>query len=178
MKYRFWALAFLCVASWLGTPLAAEDKVEAPGDEAAPAVLETVPQHFRERFIKRYDKDGDGKVTGDEWKVVHEDWAAHRLAFRQRLLTKFDANGNGVLDPDERLAARPSADRWEDYWDWLENVRDRREDVRDKREDVRDARCDGGPADRAEDVRDRREDARDRREDARDRRENRRDRRR
>ncbi|MES2925049.1 MAG: hypothetical protein V4819_26065 [Verrucomicrobiota bacterium] len=47
--------------------------------------------------IKKYDKDGDGKLSDEERKTMQADNEAKRKA----LLEKYDADKNGKLDPAE-----------------------------------------------------------------------------
>ena len=45
--------------------------------------------------MERMDKDGDGKVTRDEFRQAHE-----------AVFSRTDSNGDGVLDAEERNAHR------------------------------------------------------------------------
>lgn len=87
-------------------------------------------QTIRQRLIKKFDTDGDGKLNDTEraaasaqWKQNHpdlfakidrngdgnlsiEERKAARTIIRQHMLAKFDANGDGKLDDQERKAAR------------------------------------------------------------------------
>lgn len=56
--------------------------------------------------LKKYDKDGDGKLSDEEKKAQQEDLAAKRKA----LTDKYDANKNGKLDPEEIKAARDAGE--------------------------------------------------------------------
>jgi Ca2+-binding EF-hand superfamily protein len=58
-------------------------------------------------MLKLYDKDGDGKLSDDETKAMREAQQAKRKA----LIEKYDADKDGKLDETERKAA---ADAGED----------------------------------------------------------------
>jgi len=53
----------------------------------------------RDDIIKKYDKNGDGKLDKDEREAARKERQAERLK-------KYDKNGNGKLDEDERAIAR------------------------------------------------------------------------
>ena len=52
-------------------------------------------------MLKKYDKDGDGKLSDEEKKARDEEMAAKRKA----IVEKYDANKNGKLEPEEMKAA-------------------------------------------------------------------------
>lgn len=54
-------------------------------------------------LLKRFDSDGDGKLSDDEKKAI-----AQRLSGvgQTRVSTKFDTDGDGKLSPQERKAAQ------------------------------------------------------------------------
>lgn len=53
-------------------------------------------------LLKRFDKDGDGQLSKDEKKAMHEELKKEREA---ELLKKFDKDGDGKLSPEEKKAA-------------------------------------------------------------------------
>ncbi|WP_374377832.1 EF-hand domain-containing protein [Dongia sp.] len=57
------------------------------------------PGDMGEKFLKRFDKNSDGKVTADEWPK------AGKLKFE-----KADANGDGSVTAEELSALRPAHD--------------------------------------------------------------------
>lgn len=57
-------------------------------------------------MLKKYDKDGDGKLSDEERKAMQADMEAKHKA----LLEKYDANKNGKLDPEEMKAARDAGE--------------------------------------------------------------------
>ena len=70
-------------------------------------------------MLKKYDKDGDGKLSEEEAKPCVTDMEAKRKA----LLEKYDANKNGKLDPEEIKAARDAGEEFHHdgprpWWPW------------------------------------------------------------
>jgi hypothetical protein len=53
---------------------------------------------LEEFMLKRYDKNGDGKLDDEEKAAMKKD--------REEQLKKYDKNGNGKLDDDEKAALR------------------------------------------------------------------------
>jgi len=53
----------------------------------------------QEAFMKKYDKDGDGKLSDEERKAIGE-------GYRKRAIEKYDKNGDGKLSDEERKAMR------------------------------------------------------------------------
>src|SRR3972149_2675436 len=148
-------------------------------------------------LLKKFDADGDGKLSESERATAKEAWKTRRETF----VKKFDTNGDGKLGPEERASARKTfaerrqkfleshpelkerlkdnprlRDRMEDRRDRREDFKDKREERRDRAEDRWDKKHDGGLKDKLEDRRDRKEDLKDKREDRRDRLEDRKDR--
>jgi len=62
----------------------------------------------RQALIKKYDKDGDGKLNEEEKKNAFKEIGkgVRELPNREELLKKYDANKNGQLDPEEKEKAR------------------------------------------------------------------------
>ena len=119
----------LCAATlFLAGALGAEEAkpavlpAKAPG-EAGPAPLTMKPGRA-EDILRRFDKNGDGKLDEDEQADAHEVMLKEQLArpvarpgppdgappFGARLLELFDKNHDGRLDDDERAAARNYAE--------------------------------------------------------------------
>jgi hypothetical protein len=75
-------------------------------------------------LLKRFDKNGDGKLDDDELAEAHEVMMKEQMArqaaksaspeggerFRQMMLEMFDKNHDGRLDDDERAEARKYAE--------------------------------------------------------------------
>lgn len=148
-----------------------KDRMREKWENASPEERERMKEHMerwqrvcKERFRKKFDADGDGKLSPDERKTARETLEKRFPHWKDRC--------EDVRDHREDVR-----DRREDIRDHREDVRDRAEDRADKREDIWDAKHDGGKWDRIEDILDAREDVRDNREDGRDRREDVRDRR-
>ena len=62
----------------------------------------------REEMIKKFDKDGDGKLSEDERAELRKAMEARRKEF----MAKFDKDGDGKLNEEERkaaMAARPKS---------------------------------------------------------------------
>lgn len=57
-------------------------------------------ERFHTLMLKKYDKDGDGKLSPSEEQALRQDMYVRY----QFLLKKYDKNKNGVLDPDEVAA--------------------------------------------------------------------------
>lgn len=70
------------------------DKPEKKAEKSVPADV-----------LKKYDKDGDGKLNADEKAA----WKADREAEKKALLEKYDKDGDGRLNEEEKAAAK--ADR-------------------------------------------------------------------
>jgi Ca2+-binding EF-hand superfamily protein len=75
------------------------------------AAFERDREARREEFIKKFDTDGDGKLSEAEKEAAREqfprmDHGRHGREMHQRMLEKYDANKNGQLDPEEREVAR------------------------------------------------------------------------
>lgn len=72
-------------------------------------------------MLKKYDKDGDGKLSDEEKKTMREDWAknhpeaakrmeemkARHEAYVADMIKKFDKDGDGKLSPEELQAIPP-----------------------------------------------------------------------
>ena len=59
------------------------------------------------KAFEKYDKDGNGSITRDEFRKVVEDYYQAKLhpSKVDVLLTQADANGNGSIDYEEFLRA-------------------------------------------------------------------------
>ena len=82
---------------------------------AGGAAAETAPgvDLFVREMIKRFDKDGDGKLDATELTEALKARAAGGTAggqFRQQMIKMFDKNGDGVLDENERAAVQKFRD--------------------------------------------------------------------
>ena len=61
---------------------------------------------MRHRFLKRFDTDGDHKLSDEERAAAKEARKACREKRHEMLLKKFDTNHDGKLDDAERAAAK------------------------------------------------------------------------
>ncbi|MBB5353366.1 Ca2+-binding EF-hand superfamily protein [Haloferula luteola] len=60
------------------------------------------PRNLPPELIKKYDTDGDGKLSKEESTAMREEMKAKREA----LVKKYDTDGDGKLSPEERTAMR------------------------------------------------------------------------
>jgi hypothetical protein len=65
-----------------------------------------VPEDGRGRFLKKYDKNGDGQIDEAERTAAMQERRKEIEAREKERIKKYDKNGNGKLDDDERAAAR------------------------------------------------------------------------
>ncbi len=97
---------------------------DLPAQEPAPA---PPPKKLSERdaeLLKRYDKNGDGKLDQDELALAHESMRGERMTgenvvtpgVRDKLLERFDTNHDGKLDDDERAAMRKALGQAQDFF--------------------------------------------------------------
>ena len=63
--------------------------------------------------IKKYDKDGDGKLTGDEQAAA---WGARMEERRQEFMKEYDKDGDGKFNEKEREAMRESFRKRMEDW--------------------------------------------------------------
>lgn len=79
----------------------------ATAQEAPPArpKREIPPQ-----ILKKYDKDGDGKLSADEHKAMQEDRKAVEAKRRAENLKNYDKDGDGKLSEDERKTMHDERD--------------------------------------------------------------------
>lgn len=56
----------------------------------------------RERFVERYDRDGDGQLSNEERHLAGEEM---RIEFRSRFIQKYDDDNDGKLSDAERANA-------------------------------------------------------------------------
>ena len=57
---------------------------------------------FRDLIIKKFDSDGDGKLSMDERSKMRKKMQGKK----QEIMQKFDANGDGILNNEERTTIR------------------------------------------------------------------------
>ena len=109
-------LAALLVSAFAAGAAAQETPTQSA--ESAPArkgkgglrtLLGKAGDRVREEAMKRFDKDGDGKLDDAEraeaLESLKKKGADVQAQFRQLLLRRFDADKNGTLDETERTAA-------------------------------------------------------------------------
>lgn len=82
-------------------------KFDTDGDgKLSPDEVKAMREAREAEMLKKYDKDGDGKLSEDERKAMRADMEAKFKA----LVEKYDANKNGRLDPEEIKAARDAGE--------------------------------------------------------------------
>jgi Ca2+-binding EF-hand superfamily protein len=73
------------------------------GNRAGPAADETGRARSREEFTRKYDTDGDGRLSREERRKAFEDVRRRR---EQQQLETYDTDGDGQLSEAERQAQR------------------------------------------------------------------------
>jgi hypothetical protein len=76
-------------ATLLGTP-------DPTGDIKPPSFP------IRDQIVKRFDIDGDGRLSMDERSIMRKKMQVRK----EELMQKFDANGDGILNDEERNSIR------------------------------------------------------------------------
>jgi uncharacterized protein YqeY len=100
---------FLPLATAFSLCLAIGLHAEDPADKPAPAGEKPAgkPEHkeggfMREEILKKFDKDGDGKLNDEEKAAAKVEMEKKR----GEMLKEFDKDGDGKLSDDERKAMR------------------------------------------------------------------------
>jgi Ca2+-binding EF-hand superfamily protein len=62
----------------------------------------------KKEFMSKYDSDGDGRITGEEWK---EAGPALRKAIQDYANKRYDKNGDGELDEGEKATMQKAWDK-------------------------------------------------------------------
>ena len=89
----------------VGLTLSAPSLAQEDGKKRGPAAKRPTPEQ-----VKRFDKNGDGKLDEAERKAMREavekKGGEDDAKRREELLKRFDENGDGKLDDAERKALR------------------------------------------------------------------------
>lgn len=64
------------------------------------------PRELPAEVLKKYDKDGDGKLSDEERKTFQADRKAEQEKREAEILKKFDKDGDGKLSEEENKAVR------------------------------------------------------------------------
>ena len=91
-----------------------DEKMRDKWSEQEKAAMRADREAHRQEMLRRFDTDGDGKLSEAEKQAMREQLGAmgfgrgHRFGpeMRQRMLEKYDLNKNGVLDPEEKEAMK------------------------------------------------------------------------
>ena len=59
----------------------------------------------------KFDSNGDGKITAEEWREIQAKVKAHEKLAREELVRKYDLDGDGKLSGKEKLLAHESEKR-------------------------------------------------------------------
>lgn len=101
-------LATLLLALGLAHPAAAQTDAEPPR-KGLGGLLGKAADRLKEEAMKRFDKDGDGKLDDAEraeaLEAMKKKGGEIQGQLRQFMLRRFDANGDGTLDQAERKTA-------------------------------------------------------------------------
>ena len=92
-------LSLMTLGTLIGTCLiaSAQDEPKRPKRPMGPPPPE---------MVKEFDKDGDGKLSDDEKKAMHQAMGARREERHKKMLEKFDADHDGKLSDEEKEKAR------------------------------------------------------------------------
>jgi len=104
MKTSSVSLALLA-AVLLAAPGRAENETPAAG---APAGTDSRMKASRQELIRRFDKNGDGRLDEEEKAAAHKAMRTEGGGYAERqkqMLKRFDKNGDGRLDDAERAEA-------------------------------------------------------------------------
>ncbi len=63
-------------------------------------------EELREEALRKFDKDGDGKLNEEERAAARDDFNQRRDAMAEKLKGAIDTNGDGELDTTEKIIAR------------------------------------------------------------------------
>lgn len=92
----------------LALPAAAQTDAE-PARKGLGGLLGKAADRLKDEAMKRFDKNGDGRLDDDEraeaLEAMKKKGGEIQGQLRQFMLRRFDADGNGTLDPAERKTA-------------------------------------------------------------------------
>jgi len=115
MKSSFFS-ALLASAAFAVVSAARADSPAASAGDQDPTMAPSespAPNHKTRQaeLLKKYDKNGDGKIDEDERAAAKADMFKNGTggprgsALRERIMKRFDKNGDGVLDENELATA-------------------------------------------------------------------------
>lgn len=90
----------------------AQSEMSPKDDKAAPTDKSGMNHPKRQELLKKYDKNGDGRIDDNEladaraeMRKSGSDESTTRMERQKKLLKEFDKNGDGKLDEAERAQA-------------------------------------------------------------------------
>lgn len=128
-SHRFFFITLLALTGALAVPVVRAD------DEAAK------DKPVSKQALKKYDKDGDGKLNAEEeaaMKADREKARQERAEKRAEERKKYDKDGNGKLNAEER--ADMKAERKKEMEERAEKRKAEREERAEKRQAAKDAK--------------------------------------
>ena len=92
---------------------AREERGGKPGQPGRPGQPGGGDGKMREEVLKRFDKNGDGKLNDEEKaaaKKAHDERGGGDGKMREEILKRFDKDGDGKLNDEEKAAAKKAHD--------------------------------------------------------------------
>lgn len=123
MKNRSVTLPLLTATLFAAAGIAALALEAAPeGATPPPPAGPGFGGHFREEMLKKFDKDGDGKLSDTERQAAREErrakWQARGKEMREGIIKRFDKDNDGKLDQaelGEAMKARREMERHREH---------------------------------------------------------------
>jgi Ca2+-binding EF-hand superfamily protein len=73
----------------------------------------------REKFMKKYDTDGDGELSAAEREAMHEEMGNK---WRKDMIQKYDTDGDGVVSAEERAVAERTGGEQVKWGFWMQDA--------------------------------------------------------
>lgn len=110
-------------------------KYDADGDgKLSRDEMQQMWKDRKEAFVKKHDTDGDGKLNEEEMKAAGEAMAkAVKSRLEQRMMRKYDKNNDGELDEEENAAYEAAKAKVEErIATWRKKAEERRAELVEK----------------------------------------------